>query len=229
MHRFTLAITLLALASCKKGEKKDEPAPAAPAPAAKPTTTIPTPTPTATPAPTRTPTPSTTSNAPAPSGECPAGAWKNDAKDQPRFCITLPKGYTLESGAPKNTSHHEWEYVFVGEGDNRPKLRVTVQGIAKPGVESGLSAFGPNPEYSKKTLEENVPDGKRIVSRDTDYDQNEYATETELVVLSKGETVDVSKECGSCPPWDWIVVCWSSTPKTAAPEERGLCKSLRMP
>jgi hypothetical protein len=219
--RMTLALALTLFVACKKSNEakptegssaKDDPKPAAKvAPETKPATP--------------TPTPSTSEVKPA--ADCPPGAWKNDAKDQPRFCIVLPKDYALKD-KPENKSHHEWRYTFTGPGDYRPELSVVVQGIAKPGVASGMSAYGPN-EDEKKVVTEDLPNGKRVVSRPADYDKEEYAMETEVVVLSKGETVDVSKECGSCPPWEWIVRCYSSTAKQASAADRNACKSLRMP
>ncbi len=47
-----------------------------------------------------------------------------------------------------------------------------------------MSAYGPDDEMRKLV----VP---------ADYDKDEYANEEEIVVL---KAVDVSKECGSCPP-----------------------------
>ena len=70
---------------------------------------------------------------------------------------------------------------------------------------------------------------RMILAIALDYDKDEYATEDEYVVLSKGEAVDVSKECGSCPPWEWIVRCHSSARKPVVAADRNACKTMRMP
>lgn len=224
--RITLALALTLFVACKKSNeaKPTEAAKDEPKPAAKVVSETRPATPTATPTLT-TPAPSTGEAKPA--AECPAGAWKNEAKDQPRFCIVLPKDFALKD-KPEKTSHHEWRYTFGGPGDYRPELSITVQGISKPGVASGMSAHGPHDD-DKKVVAEDVPNGKRVVAHSVDYDKDEYANEREYVVLSKGEAVDVSKECGSCPPWEWIVRCYSSTAKQASAADRNACKSLRMP
>jgi hypothetical protein len=217
MHR-SIRVVLLAVVAvgCSK---KDEP---------KPTSTPET----KTPAPTAPAAKTVTSDTPAPAtpatvkpAECAPGAWKNGAKDHPQFCLSLPKGFAVKG--PEKKSHHEWRYEFTGPGDSRPELSITVEGIAKPGVKSGMAAHGP--DNDAKVVVEDVPNGKRAVARPADYDKDEYAKESEYVVLSKGETVDVSKECGSCPAWDWIVRCYSSVAKQAATEDRGPCRTLRMP
>lgn len=220
-------IAVLPLAACSK--KKDD---AAPAPSAAKLVTV-TATVTQTPAPptAATPTaaaPPATAPAVAPppgSGTCPPGAWKNDAKDQPQVCLQLPTGYALHE--TKQTSHHEWRYEFHSEGDYRPPIWVTVLGIAKPAVASLTS--GGESSYETKVSEEVVPNGKRIVVHSEGYDTDEYGSETERVYLSKGQAVDVSKECGSCPPWEWAATCSSSALKQTAPEVRNACKTFQMP
>lgn len=226
MHRYPLAVfALVAVVACSK--KKDDAAPAATA--AKPVTVTATVTQTPAPPTAATPTaaapPATAPAAAPPSGTCPPGAWKNDAKDQPQVCIQLPKGYALHE--TKQTSHHEWRYEFRGEGDYRPSLSVTVLGIAKPAVASLVSSA--ESSYETKVSEEAVPNGTRIVTHSEGYDKDEYGMETEHVFLSKSQAVDVSKECGSCPPWEWAATCYSSTAKQAAPEDRNACKTFQMP
>lgn len=225
MHRSVLLIAILVVGCNKKSEAPaagSGSAPAAPAPAAKPVPTPPAAAPTEAAAPTAAAPPR------AVSGECPAGAWKNEAKDQPQFCLSLPKGYALDAKGVEKKSHHEWSYTFRGEGDYRPELHVMVQGYAKPGVTGWIDARGPFDDV-KVVKDETVPAGKRVVTRSADYDKDEYGMENEYVALSKNETVDVSKECGACPPWEWIVTCFSSTAKQAAPEDREPCRTIQMP
>lgn len=221
MHRSVLLVAILVIGCNKKSEAPSGAGSAstAPAPAAKP---VPTP---AAAAPSV--TPPTAAAAPR-AAECPAGAWKNEAKDQPQFCLVLPKGYALDAKGVEKKSHHEWSYTFRGEGDFRPELHVMVQGYAKPGVSGWINARGPFDEV-KVVKEENLPTGKRVVTRSADYDKDDYGMETEYVALSKNETVDVSNECGSCPPWEWIVTCYSSTARSAAAEDREPCRTLQMP
>src|SRR5262245_41720072 len=122
MHR-TLAVVLFALVACgKKDDKPVEPeaskATKVAEPAAKPEPAKPEP---AKPEPAK-PEPVKSDT----SASCPAGAFASTLADHPKFCLALPKDYTLKNGKPEKSSHHEWRYQFTGPGDYRPELSVTV-------------------------------------------------------------------------------------------------------
>lgn len=170
--------------------------------------------------------PSAAPAAPA-AAECAPGAWKSDAKDHPQFCLPLPNGYKPAPNSPEKTSHHEWRYKFVGEGDFRPPISIMVGGTAKPALARMIDSRSSSD--TKKVAEEDLPHGKRVVLRPNDYDKEQYSMEDEWVVLTKGETVDVKKECGSCPPWEWVVTCYAGIAKQAAADVRQPCRSIRMP
>jgi hypothetical protein len=227
--RTMLALALILTACSKKTESPPTPAKEEAKPAPKPAE----PPPVAKPA---EPKPAETKPAdskfagdqkPAASGDCPAGTWTNEAKDQPRFCLTLPKDFALK-GSPEKKNHYEYHYTFTAPGDHRARLSVVVQGFAKPAVTNGMSSFGPMDDW-KKVTDEAVPNGRRLVSRAPDYDKEEFAAEDELVVLSKGESVDIKSVCSACPPWEWIVRCTSSVRKAAPAGDRSACRSLLMP